>query len=169
MVERSAEVAAVDCSAEGAMRRRRHWPRRRSSSSVRKRFRMFPAIGLQGQQPDRGRTAAARHGDGHGSSLGRWSSSAARSEVVQAIRLLTRFGQVQDDPSARPEDLQKEFSSDRSQPAAELAAAAGKLAAKATSEQEDTPLLIEGSRAHGDPFALERYSKGEVKSTLCTR
>ena len=31
-------------------------------------------------------------------------------EVVQAIRLLTRFGQVQQDPSVKEEDLQKELS-----------------------------------------------------------
>src|SRR5271155_4248018 len=31
------------------------------------------------------------------------------AEVVQAIRLLTRFGQVQDDPNANPEILQKEL------------------------------------------------------------
>ena len=30
------------------------------------------------------------------------------AEVVQAIRLLTRFGQVQRDPNVRPEDMQKE-------------------------------------------------------------
>ncbi len=31
------------------------------------------------------------------------------AEVIQAIRLLTRFGQVQGDPNVRPEDLQKDL------------------------------------------------------------
>jgi len=32
-------------------------------------------------------------------------------EVIQAIRLLTRFGEANDNPNIRPEDLQREFSS----------------------------------------------------------
>ena len=46
-------------------------------------------------------------------------------EVIQAIRLLTRFGQVAADPNVKPEDLQKELSRDRSQHPPQSAAVAG--------------------------------------------
>ena len=39
----------------------------------------------------------------------------------------------------------------------------GSLAAKATTEQEDTPLLMKAAEHMAIRFALERYSKGEVK------
>jgi len=85
------------------------------------------------------------------------------AEVVQAIRLLTRFGQVQDDPSARPEDLQKELVQTDPNLRLNLQQLLGSLAAKATSEQEDTPLLMKAAEHMAIRFALERYSKGEVK------
>ncbi|MFZ0421176.1 MAG: hypothetical protein WAM04_23955 [Candidatus Sulfotelmatobacter sp.] len=85
------------------------------------------------------------------------------AEVVQAIRLLTRFGQVQDDPSARPEDLQKELVQTDPNMRLNLQQLLGSLAAKATSEQEDTPLLMKAAEHMAIRFALERYSKGEVK------
>ena len=39
----------------------------------------------------------------------------------------------------------------------------GSLAAKATTEQEDTPLLMKAAEHMAIRFALERYQKGEVK------
>ena len=85
------------------------------------------------------------------------------AEVVQAIRLLTRFGQVQGDPSARPEDLQKELIDTDPNMRLNLQQLLGSLAAKATTEQEDTPLLMKAAEHMAIRFALERYSKGEVK------
>jgi hypothetical protein len=85
------------------------------------------------------------------------------AEVVQAIRLLTRFGQVQGDPSARPEDLQKELVESDPNMRLNLQQLLGSLAAKATTEQEDTPLLMKAAEHMAIRFALERYSKGEVK------
>jgi hypothetical protein len=86
------------------------------------------------------------------------------AEVVQAIRLLTRFGQVQGDPSARPEDLQKELGETDPNTRLNLQQLLGSLAAKATAEQqEDTPLLMKAAEHMAIRFALERYSKGEVK------
>jgi hypothetical protein len=86
------------------------------------------------------------------------------AEVVQAIRLLTRFGQVQGDPSIRPEDLQKELGETDPNTRLNLQQLLGSLAAKATEDQqEDTPLLMKAAEHMAIRFALERYSKGEVK------
>ena len=85
------------------------------------------------------------------------------AEVVQAIRLLTRFGQVQSDPAVRPEDLQKELVETDPNTRLNLQQLLGGLAAKATTEQEDTPLLMKAAEHMAIRFALERYSKGEVK------
>ncbi|MGA9507216.1 MAG: hypothetical protein WBV55_01085 [Candidatus Sulfotelmatobacter sp.] len=85
------------------------------------------------------------------------------AEVVQAIRLLTRFGQVQEDPGASPEDLQKELVQTDPNMRLNLQQLLGSLAAKATTEQEDTPLLMKAAEHMAIRFALERYSKGEVK------
>src|SRR5271156_1387059 len=85
------------------------------------------------------------------------------AEVIQAIRLLTRFGQVQGDPSARPEDLQKELVETDPNMRLNLQQLLGSLAAKATSQEEDTPLLMKAAEHMAIRFALERYSKGEVK------
>jgi hypothetical protein len=86
------------------------------------------------------------------------------AEVVQAIRLLTRFGQVQADPNVRPEDLQKEVVEVDPNTRLNLQQLLGSLAAKATVEQQEgTPLLMKAAEHMAIRFALERYSKGEVK------
>ena len=86
------------------------------------------------------------------------------AEVVQAIRLLTRFGQVQGDPNVPTEELQKELVQTDPNTRLNLQQLLGSLAAKATAEQqEDTPLLMKAAEHMAIRFALERYSKGEVK------
>jgi hypothetical protein len=86
------------------------------------------------------------------------------AEVIQAIRLLTKFGQVQGDPNIRPEDLQKEVGQTDPNTRLNLQQLLGSLAAKATADQqEDTPLLMKAAEHMAIRFALERYSKGEVK------
>jgi hypothetical protein len=86
------------------------------------------------------------------------------TEVIQAIRLLTRFGQVQGDPSAHQDDLQKELVQTDPNTRLNLQQLLGSLAAKATADQqEDTPLLMKAAEHMAIRFALERYQKGEVK------
>ena len=86
------------------------------------------------------------------------------AEVVQAIRLLTRFGQVQGDPNVGTEDLQKEVGKTDPNTRLNLQQLLGSLAAQATVKQEeDTPLLMKAAEHMAIRFALERYSKGEVK------
>src|SRR5579859_4445429 len=87
-------------------------------------------------------------------------------EVVQAIRLLTRFGQVQQDPDVKEEDLQKELSLTDPNTRVNLQQLLGSLAARVSEqheEEEDTPLLMKAAEHMAIRFALERYQKGEVK------
>ena len=85
-------------------------------------------------------------------------------EVIQAIRLLTRFGQAQHDPNVKEEDLQKDLSQTDPNTRLNLQQLLGSLAAKAASaEEEDTPLLMKAAEHMAIRFALERYQKGEVK------
>jgi hypothetical protein len=113
--------------------------------------------------------AAGGKGQGQGTATGTapaWEGGVVplqEAEVIQAIRLLTRFGQVQGDPSVSPEDLQKEMIEVDSNTRLNLQQLLGTLASKATSEQEDTPLLMKAAEHMAIRFALERYSKGEVK------
>jgi hypothetical protein len=85
------------------------------------------------------------------------------AEVIQAIRLLTRFGQVQGDPELRPEDLQKELGETDPNTRLNLQQLLGTLAAKATTERQDTPLLMKAAEHMAIRFAMERYQKGEIK------
>src|SRR3984957_13195785 len=86
------------------------------------------------------------------------------AEVIQAIRLLARFGQVQSNPNAAPEDLQKELGETDPNTRLNLQQLLGSLAAKATAEQkDDAPLLMKAAEHMAIRFALERYQKGEVK------
>jgi len=84
-------------------------------------------------------------------------------EVIQAIRLLTRFGQVQQDPTVKEEDLHKELTQTDPNTRLNLQQLLGSLAAKASSQEEDTPLLMKAAEHMAIRFALERYQKGEIK------
>jgi len=84
-------------------------------------------------------------------------------EVIQAIRLLTRFGQVQHDPAIHEDDLKKEVAEADPNVRLNLQELLGSLAAKASAEEEDTPLLMKAAEHMAIRFALERYQKGEVK------
>ena len=85
-------------------------------------------------------------------------------EVIQAIRLLTRFGQVQHDPNVKEEDLHKELSQADPNTRLNLQQLLGSLAAQAaTADEDDTPLLMKAAEHMAIRFALERYQKGEVK------
>jgi hypothetical protein len=86
------------------------------------------------------------------------------AEVIQAIRLLTKFGQAQNDPNVRPEDLQKDLGETDPNTRLNLQQLLASLSAKVTTEQEeDAPLLMKAAEHMAIRFALDRYSKGEVK------
>jgi len=84
-------------------------------------------------------------------------------EVIQAIRLLTKFGEAGADPSLPPEFLTKEFSQANENTKVNLQQLLETLAAKASAEQTDTPLLMKAAEHMAIRFAMERFQKGDVK------
>ena len=85
-------------------------------------------------------------------------------EVIQTIRLLTRFGEVGGDPSGDTASLQKELGTVDANTKVNLQQLLGSLAAQASVEQTDnTPLLMKAAEHMAIRFALERFQKGEVK------
>jgi hypothetical protein len=87
-------------------------------------------------------------------------------EVIQTIRLLTRFGEVGGDPGADTTALQKELTTVDANTKVNLQHLLGSLAAQVNvnAEQTDnTPLLMKAAEHMAIRFALERFQKGEVK------
>ena len=85
-------------------------------------------------------------------------------EVIQTIRLLTRFGEVGGDPGSDTTALQKELTTVDANTKVNLQQLLGSLAAQASVEQTDnTPLLMKAAEHMAIRFALERFQKGEVK------
>ena len=122
-----------------------------------------------GSVPNAPRGAAQAGGTASGAGTGAapaWTGGMVplqEQEVIQAIRLLTRFGQVQQDPSVKEEDIQKELTETDPNTRLNLQQLLGSLAAKASAEEEDTPLLMKAAEHMAIRFALERYQKGEIK------
>jgi len=113
----------------------------------------------------RGGGGGTGNGGGTGSGSGTWDGKTVplqEEEVVQAIRLLTRFGETGANPSAAPEDLQKELSTVDPNTRLNLQQLLGSLASNVQTEN-DTPLLMKAAEHMAIRFALERYQKGEVK------
>ncbi|PYX84400.1 MAG: hypothetical protein DMG68_20925, partial [Acidobacteria bacterium] len=85
-------------------------------------------------------------------------------EVIQAIRLLTHFGQASADPNAKPEQLQQEIGKADHNTKINLQQLLESLASNVGREEEsDTPLLMKAAEHMAIRFALERYQRGEVK------
>lgn len=85
-------------------------------------------------------------------------------EVIQTIRLLTHFGQAMQDPNASPENLKVELGKAPEGARVNLAGLLESLASQvAHDENADTPLLMKAAEHMAIKFALDRYSKGEVK------
>jgi hypothetical protein len=104
-------------------------------------------------------------GTGSGGGSGTWDGKTVplqEEEVVQAIRLLTRFGETGANPSAAPEDLQKELGAIDPNTRVNLQQLLASLAGNVQTEN-DTPLLMKAAEHMAIRFALERYQKGEVK------
>ena len=118
-----------------------------------------------GSVPNVGIAGAGRPASGTGIAMD-WSGSVVplqEVEVIQAIRLLTRFGQIQTDPSVRPEDVQKEVGETDPHIRLNLQQLLGSLAARTTQDENDAPLLMKAAEHMAIRFAMERYQKGEIK------
>jgi hypothetical protein len=102
-----------------------------------------------------------------GTASGTWAGGTVplqEEEVIQTIRLLTRFGEVGGDPGADTEALQKELTTVDANTKVNLQQLLGSLAAQTSIEQTDnTPLLMKAAEHMAIRFALERFQKGEVK------
>jgi hypothetical protein len=99
---------------------------------------------------------------------GTWSGGTVplqEEEVIQAIRMLTHFGQAAQDPNADPHALQVAISKAPEGAKLNLASLLESLSSQVVSknEQEDTPLLMKAAEHMAIRFALDRYQKGEVK------
>ena len=86
-------------------------------------------------------------------------------EVVRAIRLLTHFGQVMQDPNASPESLKTELGTMPETTKVNLAQLLEGLASQTSlsGPENDTPLLMKAAESMAIKFALDRYQKGDVK------
>lgn len=110
--------------------------------------------------------ASAGNGPAGPGGGGNWTGGVVplqEEEVIQAIRLLTRFGEVGSDPSAKPELLQGEINRTDANTKINLNQLLQTLAATVPAQQNDTPLLMKAAEHMAIRFALERFSKGEVK------
>ncbi|MGC1450780.1 MAG: hypothetical protein WA830_12145 [Candidatus Sulfotelmatobacter sp.] len=116
-----------------------------------------------GSAPNLGKNAGTATGTGVAPAWTGGMVPLQEQEVIQAIRLLTRFGQVQQDPSIKEEDIQKELTETDPNTRLNLQQLLGSLASKASAEEEDTPLLMKAAEHMAIRFALERYQKGEIK------
>ncbi len=106
-------------------------------------------------------------GTGSGST---WSGGVVplqEEEVIQTIRLLTHFGQAMQDPNSSQENLAVELGKAPEGAKVNLAQLLEHLAAQAAQNKgndgNDTPLLMKAAESMAIKFALDRYSKGEVK------
>jgi hypothetical protein len=110
--------------------------------------------------------AASDAGSGSTSGGGTWTGGVVplqEEEVIQAIRLLTKFGVVSADPSAKPELLQSELAQADPNTKLNLQQLLESLAAKNPTEKTDTPLLMKAAEHMAIRFAMERFQKGDIK------
>jgi hypothetical protein len=85
-------------------------------------------------------------------------------EVMQAIRLLTRFGEAgTTDPNLKPDWVQKEFTQVDQNAKVNLQQLLESLATRTGQEKDDKPLLMKAAEHMAIRFAMERFQKGDIK------
>ncbi len=105
-------------------------------------------------------------GGGNAPGGGTWAGGVVplqEEEVIQAIRLLTKFGEVGADPGAKTELLQNELTQTDPNTKINLQQLLESLAAKNPAEKTDTPLLMKAAEHMAIRFAMERFQKGDIK------
>ena len=121
-----------------------------------------PNVGTPGAEGAVAAPSAAPSGPWTGGVVG-----LQEEEVIQTIRLLTHFGQAMQDPNASPENLKVELGKAPEGAKVNLAQLLEGLAAQASHNlgdaSSDTPLLMKAAESMAIKFALDRYSRGEVK------
>ncbi|MBV9574040.1 MAG: HEAT repeat domain-containing protein, partial [Acidobacteriales bacterium] len=123
------------------------------------------AIGpADGGAPNHGNGSAVAAGIPGGP--GNWGGGVVplqEEEVIKAIRLLTRFGEVSADPGAKTDSLQSELNKVDPNTKVNLTQLLQNLAATVPSDKTDTPLLMKAAEHMAIRFALERFQKGDIK------
>jgi hypothetical protein len=125
----------------------------------------IPIGGGGGNGPGGGGPGGGGPGGG-GPGGGGWNGGVVplqEEEVIQAIRLLTRFGQTAQDPQTGQPILERELSQTDPNTRLNLQQLLEGLASNVKPGEDDTPLLMKAAEHMAIRFALERYQKGEVK------
>ncbi len=105
-------------------------------------------------------------GGSDAAAVGTWAGGVVplqEEEVIQAIRLLTKFGEVGADPGAKTDSLQNELTQADPNTKLNLQQLLESLAAKNPTEKNDTPLLMKAAEHMAIRFAMERFQKGDIK------
>src|SRR4029077_9361365 len=120
-----------------------------------------------GSVPNVGNSAGTADAGASNSAVGgTWAGGVVplqEEEVIQAIRLLTKFGEVGADPGAKTELLQNELTQTDPNTKLNLQQLLASLAAKNPVEKNDTPLLMKAAEHMAIRFAMERFQKGDIK------
>ena len=109
---------------------------------------------------------AASGGAAGTAGTGTWAGGVVplqEEEVVQAIRLLTKFGEAGTGAVGQIEPLQKEITRADPNLRLNLQQLLESLAAKNPAEKTDTPLLMKAAEHMAIRFAMERFQKGDMK------
>ena len=121
-----------------------------------------PAGAPNWSAPKAGKTNVGATGE-----AGQWDGTVVplqEQEVIQAIRLLTKFGEAASDPTVKAEFLQKELSETDANTKINLQQMLNSLAGSAVSSASaDTPLLMKAAEHMAIRFALDRFQKGDIK------
>ena len=123
-------------------------------------------IGSVPNIPGAGSGEPASGGTASTAGTGTWAGGVVplqEEEVVQAIRLLTKFGEAGSGPAAQIEPLQKEITQADPNLRLNLQQLLESLAAKSPAEKTDTPLLMKAAEHMAIRFAMERFQKGDMK------
>ena len=84
-------------------------------------------------------------------------------EVVQAIRLLTRFGEASQTAEPKTEDLRKEIENTSPNARLNLQGLLSNLAATVGNQETDQNMLMKAAEHMAIRFAMEKYQRGDVK------
>jgi len=83
-------------------------------------------------------------------------------EIVEALRLLTKFGELGADPSPKPELIGLELHHSEAKIRSNVVALLEQLSGPSNQEL-DQPLLVKAAERMAIRYALERFDRGEVK------
>jgi hypothetical protein len=123
-------------------------------------------IGSVPNVPTGGAVNVESSGNAGNAPAGTWAGGVVplqEEEVIQAIRLLTKFGEVGADPGGKTELLQSELTQTDPNTKLNLQQLLETLAANTPTEKTDTPLLMKAAEHMAIRFAMERFQKGDIK------